>query len=134
MVSLRREQYMRSLILATNILTLMIGCTSVNRSTGEAREITTSIPCETPSFVLGDPIFSAELASDIAEYVLAQKGIDCRNQRRKVSFFEGVYTVAFFSGLERPEKKYTVDIDADTSRILSVTAFKKALLAANNGS
>jgi len=124
---------MRSLIPATCTLMLMIGCTAFNSSTGEAREIATPIPCKTPSFVLGDHITSAELASDIAEYVLAEKGIDCRSQKRKVSFCEGVYTVAFFSGLERPAKKYTVDIDADTSRILSVIAFEKILLASNNG-
>ena len=116
---------MRNLMLAIIILILTIGCTSVGRSPGESRKIiVTLVPCETPSFVLGDPVSNAELASDIAEYVLAEKGFDCRNRDYRVSFCEGVYTVAFFSGAERPEKTYAVDIDADTSRILSVKIFR----------
>jgi hypothetical protein len=104
----------------------------VGRGSGETREIVNLIPCETPSFVLGDPISNAELASDIAEYVLARKGFDCRGRKQTVSFSEGVYTVKFYSPREQSDKIYIVDLDADTSRILSVRVLGKKLLARNN--
>lgn len=105
-------------------LLLVWCCTPVNRNIGENREISTLLPCVTPPFLLGDPVSSAELASDIAEYVLAKKGFDCRRRKARVSFCDGVYTVKFLSGGGRPDVTYVVDIDADTSRVLSLSVLR----------
>ena len=117
---------MRTLIMFTNILILSLGCASVRQSTGETRESFTVIPCETPPFVQGDPVSNAELAADIAEYVLTRKGFDCRSLARRISFCEGIYTVVFLAE-GRLENTYTVDIDADTSEILSLKIRRKIL-------
>ena len=117
-------------LMTVGILILVAGCSTFNTNTKDAAEVFTVIPCETPPFIQGDPVYHAEMAIDIAEYVLAKKGIDCLDHRTSVSFCEGVYTVAFISGKKQPESKYTVDIDAGTSRILSVKQTTRDLLSA----
>jgi hypothetical protein len=116
-------------LMTIGVLMLIAGCSTVSMNTKDDAEVFTVIPCETPSFVQGSPVYHAEMAVDIAEYVLTKQGIDCRDHRTSVSFCEGVYTVAFLSGKKQPESKYTVDIDAGTSKILFVQRMTRDLLS-----
>ena len=120
---------MRNLILATGMLMLTFGCTSVNRNVDGTREIVTVIPCESPPFILGDPVLNAELAADIAEYVMAKNGFDCCDRKSRISFCEGIYTVAFLPEGGQPHSTYIIDIDADTSRVLSFRVLHMELVA-----
>jgi hypothetical protein len=67
----------------------------------------------------GEPVPNADMAQDLAELALTQKGIDCRDLVPRVSFFEDVYLVIFEnkSGLKR-SARYRVEISAKTSEIL----------------
>ena len=112
-------------LMTIGILMLIAGCSTVSRNIEDVPEALIVIRCETPSFIQGDPVYHAEMAIDIAEYVLARKGLDCRDHAPSVSFCDGVYTVAFPSGKGQPESKYTVDIDASNSTILSVRLTRK---------
>jgi hypothetical protein len=116
-------------ILPVTLLAIMCCCAPVTHNSREAREISTVIPCETPSFILGDRVSNAELAVDIAEYILAVHGFDCRDLTKKVSFFEGNYIVSFRSDELGLDTTYTVDIDADTSRIHGIKILRSRLVA-----
>lgn len=112
------------------VLMLAGGCAAVKTSVSEPVEITTLIRSITPSFVQGERIYHAEMAKDIAEYVLAREGIDCRDLEARVSFCDGIYTVAFSRESPQRTDHYSVDINADTSKILSVMKTRTRLAAA----
>ena len=112
------------------ILGLVGGCGASKKTVKlfvDNNEVVTVLPAYTPPILLGDPIYNAEMATFLAELVLAEQGIDCRNRRPKVSYCEGVYTVAFLPAKEKiSASRLLVDIDADTSTILSVTIRRDA--------
>jgi hypothetical protein len=115
------------------ILTMLIlagGCAAVKQNVSEPVEVTTVIPSITPSFIQGDRVYHAEMAKDIAEYVLVLEGVDCRDLKAQVSFCDGIYTVAFCREDRQLTNHYWVDIDADTSKILSVKKTRTRLAAA----
>jgi len=93
-------------------------------------EVTTVILSITPSFIQGDRVYHAEMAKDIAEYVLAKEGVDCRDLEARISFCDGIYTVAFCREGRQLTDHYLVDIDADTSKILSVKKTQTRFAAA----
>jgi hypothetical protein len=111
------------------VITLAVGCAAVKPNVSEPIEITTVIPSITPTFIQGDRVYHAGMAKDIAEYVLAKEGVDCRNLKVQVSFCDGIYTVAFCRESQRLTNHYSVDIDADTSKILSVKKTQTRLAA-----
>lgn len=82
---------------------------------------------QAPSLLQGESLQSASLASQLAEYELARRGVDCDGRRLAVSYCEGVYTVSFHA-LDRESRveTYTVDIRASDSRILRVTATSRS--------
>lgn len=115
------------------ILTMLMlagGCAAVKSNISDPIEVTTVIPSITPSFIQGDRVYHAGMAKDIAEYVLAREGVDCRDLKARVSFCDGIYTVAFCRESQRLTDHYLVDIDADNSKILSVKKTRTRLAAA----
>ena len=128
--SRKEEETMLRKISIIAILGLAAGCSATKKTVQvfeDNNEIVTVLPAYTPPILLGDPIYNAEMATFLAEFVLAGQGIDCRNRRPKVSYCEGVYTVAFLPAKEKVSaSRLLVDIDADTSTILSVTIRKDA--------
>lgn len=112
------------------VLMLVGGCAAVKQNVSEPIEVTTVFTSVTPTFVQGDPVYHAEMARDIAEYVLSKEGVDCRGLEARVSFCDGIYTVAFCREGRQLADHYSVDIDADTSEILSVKKTQSRIAAA----
>jgi hypothetical protein len=72
-----------------------------------------------PSLNQGQPVPNAEMAEDLAELALTQRGINCRDLVPRVSFFEDVYRVTFEGKSNLKESSvYRVEINAKTSEII----------------
>ena len=112
------------------VLMLVGGCAAVTNNVSDSIEVTTVIPSITPSFIQGERVYHAGMAKDIAEYVLAKEGVDCRDLDARISFCDGIYTVAFRSDRKHLSSSYRVDIAADTSKILSVRKTHTKIAAA----
>ena len=72
-----------------------------------------------------EPVYSTSVAINLAELAMKGAGVDFKRRNVAVSFCDGVYTVTF----ERPETDaiscdFTVDIDANSSRVLKVVTAK----------
>jgi hypothetical protein len=81
---------------------------------------------KSPSLIQGEPVPNADMAVDLAELALTQKGIDCRGFVANVSFFEDVYRVFFESkDKSKGSQAYRVDINAKTSEILKAVRLEK---------
>lgn len=121
---------MLRLVTILTVLMLAGGCAAVKSNVSAPVEFITVIPSITPSFIQGDRIYHAGMAKDIAEYVLAKEGVDCRDLEARVSFCDGIYMVAFCREGRQITDHYVVDIDAGTSKILSVKKSQTRLAAA----
>ena len=109
---------------------LLGGCANVKPVVSDQPvEITTMIRSVTPAFLQGERVYHAEMARDIAEYVLASEGVDCRGLEARVWFCEGIYTVSFRRESPYLTDLYSVDIDADTSKIMGVMKTRTRLAA-----
>ena len=49
-------------LMTIGILMLIAGCSTINTNTMDDAEVFTVIPCETPPFIQGDPVYHAEMA------------------------------------------------------------------------
>lgn len=117
-------------VLIAAVLQLLGGCAGMKPVVfDQPVEVTTMIRSVTPAFLQGERVYHAEMARDIAEYVLATEGIDCRGLEARVSFCEGTYTVSFKRENRHLTDLYSVDIDADTSSILGVMKTRTRLAA-----
>jgi hypothetical protein len=121
---------MLRLVAIVTVLMLAGGCAAVKQNVSDPIELITVVPSITPSFILGDRVYNAEMAKDIAEYILAKEGVDCRNLTVQVSFCDGIYTVAFCEGKGSDSSSFSVDIDANNSKILAVKKTRTKIAAA----
>jgi hypothetical protein len=79
-----------------------------------------------PSLNQGEPVPNGEMAVDLAELALTQKGIDCRDFVPRVSFFEDVYQVTFDSKSDlKGYPTYKVEINAKTSEVIKAVRLEK---------
>ncbi len=119
-----------TLTVSTVIGWIIIGSWLADCATGKsphpqpAREIV--ILERSPSLNQGEPVPNGEMAVDLAELALTQKGIDCRDFVPRVSFFEDVYEVTFDSKSDlKGSPAYQVEINAKTSEVIKAVRLEK---------
>ncbi|HOX47353.1 MAG TPA: hypothetical protein PK668_27415 [Myxococcota bacterium] len=94
------------------------GCATVGAEAGPPAE---QLPAATPGEVAGEPMHSPDLARDVAELVLAEQGIDCRDKVVKISSLDGIYTITFRAPpADMDESRFEVDIRQANSEVLAV--------------
>jgi adenine C2-methylase RlmN of 23S rRNA A2503 and tRNA A37 len=104
-------------IFALVLFFFFVGC-ATNDDMGV---VTPEIQSKVAATSTGEPIYSTSMAMRLAELALREEGVSYSERNMMVSFCDNVYTVTF-------EKKpddikgcdFTVDIDANTSKILKV--------------
>jgi hypothetical protein len=121
---------MSRLAIIMTVLLFSGGCANVKPVVSKQPvEVTTMIRSVTPAFLQGERVYHAEMARDIAEYVLATEGVDCRGLEARVSFCEGIYTVSFRRESPYLTALYSVDIEAHTSKIMGIMKTRTKLAA-----
>jgi hypothetical protein len=106
------------LLLSLALSALHAACVTAG---GASRPLEVSLPAVTPIALVGTPMHSPELARDTAELALALLGIDCQERRARISFLEGVYTIAFLApSTAQTIERFEVDILQEDSSVVAV--------------